>query len=72
MYLNLLLKEKLKKKKKKTEEGTGDLIGNKNVVKITKVSKTSPQNNLERVTNEEKRYIFLEQRQKITDDLRLI
>ena len=69
MYLNLLLKEKLKKK---TEEGTGDLIGNKNVVKITKVSKTSPQNNLERVTNEEKRYIFLEQRQKITDDLRLI
>ena len=70
MYLNLLLKEKLKKKK--TEEGTGDLIGNKNVVKITKVSKTSPQNNLERVTNEEKRYIFLEQRQKITDDLRLI
>ena len=71
MYLNLLLKEKLKKKKK-TEEGTGDLIGNKNVVKITKVSKTSPQNNLERVTNEEKRYIFLEQRQKITDDLRLI
>ena len=71
MYLNLLLKEKLKKTKK-TEEGTGDLIGNKNVVKITKVSKTSPQNNLERVTNEEKRYIFLEQRQKITDDLRLI
>ena len=71
MYLNLLLKEKLKKKQK-TEEGTGDLIGNKNVVKITKVSKTSPQNNLERVTNEEKRYIFLEQRQKITDDLRLI
>ena len=71
MYLNLLLKEKLKKKKK-TEEGTGDLFGNKNVVKITKVSKTSPQNNLERVTNEEKRYIFLEQRQKITDDLRLI
>ena len=71
MYLNLLLKEKFKKKKK-TEEGTGDLIGNKNVVKITKVSKTSPQNNLERVTNEEKRYIFLEQRQKITDDLRLI
>ena len=70
MYLNLLLKEKLKKKK--TEEGTGDLIGNKDVVKITKVSKTSPQNNLERVTNEEKRYIFLEQRQKITDDLRLI
>ena len=68
MHLNLFLKRKLKKK---TEEGTGDLICNKNV-KITKVSKISPQNNLERVTNEEKRYIFLEQRQKITDDQRLI
>ena len=31
----------------KTAEATGDLIGNKNADRITKVSKTSPQNNSE-------------------------
>ena len=31
----------------KTAEATGDLIGNKNANRITKVSKTSPQNNSE-------------------------
>ena len=36
---------------KKTGEATGDLIGNKIADKITRVSKTSLQNNLE--TNEE-------------------
>ena len=35
----------------KTGEATGDLIGNKIADKITRVSKTSPQKNLE--TNEE-------------------
>ena len=35
----------------KTAEATGDLIGNKIADKITRVSKTSPQNNSE--TNEE-------------------
>ena len=60
------------------------MIGNKISDKITKVSRTSTQNNLETVTNEEenvgltyreiptKRYISPEKRQKITDDLRLI
>ena len=57
------------------------MIGNKIADRITKVSKTSPHNNS--VTNEEEnveldreihreRYISLEQRQKIIDDLRLI
>ena len=53
-------------------EVTGDLIGNKIADKITRVSKTSPQNNLE--TSEEilrEKHISLELRQKIIDDLRL-
>ena len=36
----------------KTAEGTGDLVGNKTANKITKLSKNSPQNNSETVTNE--------------------
>ena len=36
----------------KTAGSTGDLIGNKIANKITKVSKTSPQNSSETVTNE--------------------
>ena len=46
--------------------------------KITKISKTSLQNNSETVTNEydkeiaKERYISPKQRQKIIDDLRLI
>ena len=62
----------------KTAEATGDLIGNKIANRITKVSKNSPQNNSETVKNEhdkeipEERYISPEERQKITDDLRLI
>ena len=58
---------------KKTEEATGDLTGNKIADTITRVSKTSPQNNSE--TNEEEilrdRYIFPELRHEIIDDLRL-
>ena len=57
----------------KTAEATGDLSGNKIGDKITKVSKTSPKNNLE--TNEEEmlreKFISPELRQKIIDDLRL-
>ena len=57
----------------KTAEATGDLIANKIADKITRVSKNSPQNNLE--TNEKeilrKRYISPELRHKIIDDLRL-
>ena len=57
-----------------------DLIGNKIVDRIRKVSKTSPQN--DSVRNKEnigldseihrERYISLEQRQKLIEDLRLI
>ena len=58
----------------KTAEATGDLIGNKSADKITKVSKTAPQNNSE--TDEEKilkeRYISPEKRQQIINDLILI
>ena len=37
---------------RKTEEATGDLIGNKNTNRITKVSKSSPQSNSESIKNE--------------------
>ena len=56
----------------KKVEATGDLIGNKIADKFTRVSKSSPQNNLE--TNEEMlegKYISPELRQKIIDDLKL-
>ena len=48
------------------------ITGNKIADKITRSSKTLPQNNLE--TNEEilrEKYISLELRQKIIDDVRL-
>ena len=55
----------------KTAEATGDLIGNKIANKITKVSKYSPQNNSETVTNEQgKIYISPEKRQNIIVNLR--
>ena len=57
----------------KTKQATGDAIGHTIADEITNVSKTSPQNNLETITNEEemprKRYISPEERQKITTDL---
>ena len=70
----------------KTAEATGDLIGNKTSDTITKsydgkitvVSKNSQQKNSETVTNEhnkeipKERYVSLEKRQKIIDNLRLI
>ena len=62
----------IKKSDSTTAEATDDLIGNKIADKITNVSKTSPKNNLE--TNEEEifweKYISLELKQKIIDDLR--
>ena len=58
----------------KAAVASNDLIGNKIVDKITRVSKTSQKNNPE--TNEEdilrEKYTSSEQRQKIIDDLRLI
>ena len=62
----------------KTAEVSGDLIGNKIVNRITKVSRSSLQNNLETITNEhakeipKERHISAEERQNIIDDLRLI
>ena len=54
------------------------MTGKKIADKITKISKTSQQNNSETVTDEhdkdilKERYIFPEETQKIIDDLRLI
>ena len=76
IHLRLLQKEQLKNKKQKTEL-TSDLMRNKITDRITKVSKTSPQNNsVENIEHDREihreRYIFPEQRQKIIDDLRLM
>ena len=62
MQLQLPQKEQFKK----IAEATGDLTGNKIANKITRSSKTSPQNNFE--INEEplrEKYISLELKQKI-------
>ena len=67
MLLKLLPKEWFKE-----TEATGDLIENKITDKTKRVSKTSPQNNLE--TNKEeilKEYISPEPRQKYINDIRL-
>ena len=66
------LKTSSKRVIKKKVEATGDLIGNKIADKFTRVSKSSPQNNLE--TNEAMlggKYISPELRQKIIDYLKL-
>ena len=73
------LKTALKRVVHRKSEATGDLIYNK----ITKVSKTLPQSNLQIVTNEtenigfyreipKEKYVSPEKGQKIIDDLRLI
>ena len=79
IHLRLLQKEQLKKNKKQKQktEPTSDLMRNKITDRITKVSKTSPQNNSEENIEHDReihreRYIFPEQRQKIIDDLRLM
>ena len=67
-----------KKAIQKTAEATSDLITNKIANRITKVSKSFQPNNSETVTNEHdkeipiERYISLEERQEIADDLRLV
>ena len=62
-----------KRATQKTAEATDDLIGNNIADKITRVSKTSPNNNSE--TNEEEilreRFVPSQLRQKIINDLRL-
>ena len=75
-----VLKTASKKVIQKTAEATGDLNGNKIADRITKVSKTSPQNNsvtkeenieLEREIHRES-YISPEEGQKVLEGLRLI
>ena len=57
----------------KIAEANGDLICNKITDRITKASRSSPQNKSETITNEhEERYIPPEERQKIIDDLKLM
>ena len=69
-----MVKTAPRKPVQKTPKTTDDLIGNKITNKVTRISKTSPQNNPE--TNEEEilreRYISPEQRQNIVDDPRLL
>ena len=72
------LKTVTKRAIQKLAEATGDLIGNKIAVKITKISKTSQQNNWDIVQNEHNKeilkesYISPKKIQKIIDDLRLM
>ena len=61
----------------KTTQATDDLIGNKTINKITKAHQKLQDNNSETVINDpdkeipKERYISPEERQEITDDLRL-
>ena len=70
------LKTSLKRLIHKTAEETRDLIGNKIADRITKVSKSSQQNNSETVSHEhdkeipKERYISPDKRQEIIDELR--
>ena len=65
----------MEKRKLKTGEATGDLIGNKIADKITSVSKKSPQTNLDEANSEvevpKEKHISPEKRQQIIDELRL-
>ena len=60
----------------KTAEATGDLIGNKIADKMTSISKKSSNNNNNNddveLTTYQKRYISLEERQEIINELRLV
>ena len=57
----------------KTAEATGDLIGNKIADEITSVLKKSPKElQNDEVEAPKKRYISLEERQQIIDELRLV
>ena len=70
------LKTASKRSIQKTAEATGDLISNKIPDKMTAVSKISPQNNSETITNEEEipreRSISPKKRQQIIDGIKLI
>ena len=68
------IKTTLKRAIQKTAEGTGDLIGNKIADKITSVSKKFKELPPKEANNEisKERYISLQERQQIIDELRLI
>ena len=72
------LKTASKKLIQKTAEATGDLIGNKIADKITSISKKKSNNNNDddddhdvKLATHKKRYISIEERQQIIDELRL-
>ena len=77
-YIHLKLLQKKKRKIQKTVEATGDLNSNETDNRITEVSRSSTQNNLEKLADEhdkeipKERYISPEERQKIINDLRLL
>ena len=61
----------------KTAEATDDLVGNKTADRITSVSKKSTKklstiDEDEELTTPQERYISLEERQQIIDELRLV
>ena len=60
-----------KKIGQKSEEATGDLIGNKIADKITSLGKSKNKENVNDANELEEIYIPLEKRQQIIDDLRL-
>ena len=64
----LVLKTASKRAIQATAEATGDLISNKISDKITSVSKNSHSE----IESTKKRYISLEERQQIIDELRLV
>ena len=73
------IKRASKRAIQKTAEATGDLIGNKIADKITNVSKKPSNNNNNNNNNEDveitvhkKKYISLEERQQIVNELRLL
>ena len=77
MHLKLL--QKKKRKIQKTVEATDDLNSNETANRITKVSRSSTQNNLEKLAADKhdkeipkERYISPEERLKILNDLRLL
>ena len=59
-------------------EEVGDLTGNKTADEITKISKILQENNSETVSNEDdkiiakERFLSLEEKQKIIDDLKIM
>ena len=75
-----VIKTASKRAIQKTAEGTGDLICNKIADKITSVSKKKFAKELAsdeteadtKITTHEKRYISLEERQQIINELRLV